>query len=176
MVDLIVSVYKGIKLGNRYLSTNHLRTFVTDIVFVTRYQLKLVTYQEIRNYLLNKLPNPDILVPNQDQIHEFIRGILCLGLTKMAEKSGNDLSGYFNKFIKNFQKGDPNIKLLLKYNPILLGLFNKTLQMKKTLQKFRQMDELDLIDAMSHMRLDHSDKLVSTFRNTSESVVQFDKL
>jgi len=176
MVDLIVSVYKGIKLGNRYLSTNHLRTFVTDIVFVTRYQEKLVTYEEIRNYLIHKIPNPDILVPNADQIHGFIRGILCLGLTKMAEKSGNDLSGYFNKFVKNFQKGDPNIKLILKYNPILLGLFNKTLQMKKTLQKFRQMDELDLIDSMSHMRLDHSDKLVSTFRNTSESVVQFDKL
>lgn len=174
-VDLIISVYKGIKLGNRFQSNLSLTRFVTDIVFVTRYQLKLVTYEEIRNYLIHKLPNPDVLVPNADRIRDFTRGILCLGLTKMAEKSGNDLSGYYNKFIKNFQIGDFNIKLL-KYHPILLGLFNKSIKMKKDLMKLRQMDELDLIDSMSHMRLEHSDKIVSTFRNTSESIVQFDKL
>lgn len=175
MVDLVVSVYDKVKLGNRFLPKTTLYNIATDISFVTRYSLKLTSYEEIRNYFNNKIKNEDFLVPNEDQIHNFTRGILCLGLTKVAEKSGNDLSGYFNKFISNFRKGDFEIKLL-KYHPIILGLFNKTINMKKSLQKLRFMSEFDLIDSMSHMRIDTPDKLVTTFRNTSKEVVQVDKL
>jgi hypothetical protein len=175
VVDLMVSAYSGIKLGGRFVTTNHLRSIVTDTVFVIRFSSKLATYEEIRNYLIRKLPIDELLIPNEDQIHGFIRGILCLGLTGMAERSGNDLSGYFNKFISNFRKGDFDIKLL-KYHPIVHGLFNKTISMKKSLQKLRFMDEFDLIDAMSHMRVDTPDKIVSLFRSTSKEILYVDRL
>jgi hypothetical protein len=175
VVDLIVSAYSGVKMNGRYISTRHLYNIVSDTVFVVRFSSKLATYQEIRNYLLNKIPIDELLIPNKDQIHGFIRGILCLGLTRMAERSGNDLSGYYNKFISNFRKGDFDTKLL-KYHPIVLGLFNKTISMKKNLQRLRFMDEFDLIDAMTHMRVDTPDKIVSLFRSTSKEVVYLDRL
>jgi len=175
MVDLLISTYKGIKLKGRFYPTSKLITLTEDISFIVRFSLKLASYQEIRNYLLKKINNEDILIPNEDQIHGFIRGILCLGLTKVAERSGNDLSGYFNKFISNFRVGDFDIKLL-KYHPIILGLFNKTISMKKNLQRLRFMDEFDLIDSMSHMRIDTPDKIVAQFRNTSKEVLHIDKL
>ncbi|CEZ26297.1 RNA dependent RNA polymerase [Botrytis cinerea mitovirus 2] len=174
-VELIFSIFKDIKLRNRFITDSKLRILSEDTIFVIRQTLKLNTYEEIRNYFNKKLTIENVLIPNEDQIHGFIRVILCLGLNKVAEKSGNDLSKYYKSFEKNFRKGDFDLKMLVRH-PIVLGIYNKISQMKRTLQKVRQMDELDLIDAMTHMRIDEPDKLVQSLRNTSRSISHIDQL
>nr|AHX84132.1 RNA-dependent RNA polymerase [Sclerotinia sclerotiorum mitovirus 5] len=173
--ELVLSVFKGVKIRKRFLSQSKLRTQVEDIVFVIRQSLKLNSYQEIRKYLLDKIKLEELIIPKEDQVHSVIRGILCLGLVEAVEESASELTRFYKRFESKFQVGDFDLSLL-KRHPMVLAVYNKILSMKRTLMRVRNMDEMDLIDAISLMRIDSPDKLVSNLRNSSTSITHIDLL
>nr|UEP19808.1 RNA-dependent RNA polymerase [Sclerotinia sclerotiorum mitovirus 45] len=173
--ELIFNVFKGIKIRKRFISHSSLKCQIEDMIFVIRYSLKLVSYQEIRNYLLKHIKIDELLIPKEDQVHGLIRGILCLGLRLVAERSGTDLTRFYKKFESHFRKGDFDLSNL-RYHPMVLAVYNKVSGMKRTLQRVRQMSDMDLVDAMSSMRIDSPDKLVSNLRNSSTHLVHLDEL
>ncbi|AEX91878.1 RNA-dependent RNA polymerases [Sclerotinia sclerotiorum mitovirus 1] len=173
--ELILCVFKGVKIRKRFISQSNLRSSVEDIVFVIRQSLDLNTYEQIRLYLSRKIRIWEILIPKRDLIHGFIREILCLGLVSSAEDASFDLTRFYDKFESEFRRGDFDL-MLLKRHPMVLAVYNKILDMKRTLMRVRNMDEMDLIDAMSLMRLDKPDKLMSNLRNSSQSISHIDML
>nr|AWY10963.1 RNA-dependent RNA polymerase [Sclerotinia sclerotiorum mitovirus 1 HC025-A] len=173
--ELILNVFKGIKIRKRFLSRSNLLSQVEDIVFVIRQSLSLNSYEEIRRYLCQKIKIEELIIPKGDLVHGFIREILCLGLVESAEDASFDLTRFYDKFESEFRKGDFDLKLLHRH-PMVLAVYNKILDMKRTLMKVRNMDEMDLIDAMSLMRLDKPDKLMSNLRNSSTSIAHIDML
>nr|UEP19801.1 RNA-dependent RNA polymerase [Sclerotinia sclerotiorum mitovirus 41] len=173
--ELVLSVFKGIKIRGRFISHSSLKSQVEDIVFVIRQSLKLNSYEEIRRYLLGKIKLEELIIPKEDQVHSVIRGILCLGLVEAVEESASELNRFYKRFESKFQVGDFDLSLL-KRHPMVLAVYNKILHMKRTLMKVRNMDEMDLIDAISLMRIDSPDKLVSTLRNSSTSITHIDLL
>lgn len=172
---MILNVFKGVKIRKRFISQSNLRSSVEDIIFVIRQSLKLNTYEQIRLYLSRKIRIWEILIPKGDLIHGFIREILCLGLVSSAEDASFDLTRFYDKFESEFRRGDFDL-MLLKRHPMVLAVYNKILDMKRTLMRVRNMDEMDLIDAMSLMRLDKPDKLMSNLRNSSQSISHIDML
>nr|UEP19806.1 RNA-dependent RNA polymerase [Sclerotinia sclerotiorum mitovirus 43] len=174
-VQLILSVFKGVKIRKRFISQSKLKSEVEDIVFVIRQSLRLNSYEEIRNYLSKKIKLEELLIPKEDLVHSVIRGILCLGLVEAVEESASQITRFYKKFESKFQVGDFDMKLLVRH-PMVLAIYNKILDMKRTLLKVRNMDEMDLIDAISLMRLDKPDKLMSSLRNSSASITHIDLL
>nr|AWY10961.1 RNA-dependent RNA polymerase [Sclerotinia sclerotiorum mitovirus 1-A] len=173
--ELILNVFKDVKIRKRFISRSNLRSSVEDIVFVIRQSLNLNTHEQIRLYLSRKIRFWEIIIPKGDLIHGFIREILCLGLVSSTVEASYDLICFYDKFESEFRKGDFDL-MLLKRHPMVLAVYNKILDMKRTLMRVRDMDEMDLIDAMSLMRLDKPDKLMSNLRNSSQSISHIDML
>ncbi|UFJ44694.1 RNA-dependent RNA polymerase [Sclerotinia sclerotiorum mitovirus 1] len=173
--EIILSIFKGIKIRKRFVSRSKLLSQVEKIVFVIRQSLSLNTYEEIRKYLSKKIKFEELILPRRDLVHGFIREILCLGLVESAEEASFDLGRFYDKFESEFRKGDFDLKLLVRH-PMVHAVYNKILDMKKTLMKVRNMEEMDLIDAMSLLRLDKPEKLMSNLKNSSRSIAHIDLL
>jgi hypothetical protein len=172
--ELAFKIFKINQSSKRNFTSSYLKEKIKDLHFVLRYQYKMISNDEIRLYFLNKLKNYDIEIPNTKEIPDFVRGLLVIGLGRMAEISGNKIRTYYDDFINHFSKiEDLNT---LRYNPLFSGFKNKIRTMKKTLMKVSNSDDFDLIDAMNHMRLDEPDKIVESVRNTSLQISHLNKL
>jgi hypothetical protein len=171
--EILIRTLKNIKVNNRFYSINKLKYLIESVVLVIRYNKEMVTYEEIRNYFSKYVKSPDVIIPNQDKVYSWMSRILSIGLVDLAEKSGNSLSGYYNKFLETF----PDIeKDYLKNNPIVHGLYEKLLVMRNSIRTIKNNDKLDLVDILQDIRIDEPDKLVEKVRNTSKPIQYIDKL
>jgi hypothetical protein len=175
MLDLISRLYHNLKVGKRYYTFNSTHKLCYDLYHILRYAYSLSTNNELYSYLITK--NKSIInICNEDLVPSFLRAILCQGLYSQAEKASNEIKNYFEDYI-NLYNNLPNFKIGdLRYEPILHGIYNRSIEIKKSLNNFVNDDNSNIIDCMTSMRIEKIDKLVSMNRETAITVSKLDKL
>jgi len=174
MVELLLKSMINIKFNNRFYSKAKFKYIISSTILMIRYNSRVITYEEIRNYFSLYVNIPELNLPREDDIYLFLDRVFSLGLNVFAEKSSKSLKKYYDRFLGTFDPEYPQINL--KYNPIVHGLYQKLLQMKKRIQKNIRSDEFDLVDSINDMRIDEPDKLVENLRSTSSQIVYLDKV
>jgi hypothetical protein len=172
--EILARSLKGIRINKRYLSLGYLYPLIDSSLLVIRYHLKIITYEEIRNYFNMYLKRDDILIPKEDEIYLFLNRVLSIGLQSFAEKSGNSLKHYFDRFVESTY---PLISTeSIKHSPIVHGLYQKLLRVKKAIMRSNNIADFDIIDIIDDLRIDEPDKLVEKVRNSSKPLVYLDQL
>lgn len=174
VVDILKESMRGIKLNKRYISNKKLYKLIDSTILVIRFNLKTITYQEIRQYFFKYVIIDELNLPKEDEIYRFMDRVLSLGLQVLAEKSANSLKQYYEKFLETFPASFDKINL--KYNPIVHGLYSKLRQIKSRIQKNSRNNSLDLIDSISDFRIDEPDKLVENVRKSSKQIFYLDQV
>lgn len=186
LVQLISRVYNGLKINNRFLTSNLIHNSLYFFVAALRYTHGLLTYDELRKFIAEQsVNNADLVVPPQDVIPSFMKDVLSGGLTDLAYSSSNSALQFSNKIKAHFtEKGLTEISELT-VSPLYNGCLNHVQRVVDTLSTFKldepQNDYLEtsgqmLIDSMDNLIFLQADKLMSQFRNSSEKVNQLDKL
>nr|QIR30233.1 RNA-dependent RNA polymerase [Plasmopara viticola lesion associated mitovirus 10] len=172
--EILARSLKGLKINKRYLSFGYLYPLIDSSLLMIRYHLKLITYEEIRNYFNMYLKRDDILIPKEDEIYLFLNRVLSIGLQSFAEKSGNSLKHYFDRFVESTY---PLISTeSIKHSPIVHGLYQKLLKVKNAIMRSNNIVDFDIIDIIDDIRIDEPDKLVEKVRNSSKPLVYLDQL
>jgi len=174
VVDILKESMRGIKLNKRYISNKKLYKLIDSTILVIRFNLKTITYQEIRQYFFKYVIIDELNLPKEDEIYRFMDRVLSLGLQVLAEKSANSLKQYYEKFLETFPASFDKINL--KHNPIVHGLYIKLKQIKSRIQKNSRNNSLDLIDSISDFRIDEPDKLVENVRKSSKQIFYLDQV
>jgi len=175
VLELVIKLYTGLKVGRRFYTSSSINKIVYDFYYVLRFAFNTISNQELKQYLISKNIK-NYLLPSDELIPVFMRELLVLGLGAQAEKAGNDISKIANEFLDPYLKFD-NFEITdLSGHPLTHGLYNKTEQIRKDMQRAINSKDFDLIDIISSMRVEKVDKIVSMMRNHQTTVQSLDKL
>jgi hypothetical protein len=122
-VELLFQCFKDIRINKKFYTPKKLLYLIETTVFVIRFNQKILTYQEIRNYFYKYIKIDELHLVTEDEVYSFLNRVFSLGLQRFCEKSANSLDKYFEKFLLSFNKDLPKVNL--KVNPIVHGLYNK---------------------------------------------------
>jgi hypothetical protein len=139
---------------------------------VIRYNQKIATYDEIRNYFNKYLTIDEVNVP-KDNPYRFIDRVFSIGLMTFSEQSVKYLKDYSIKIRELFPLLDPEH---LRDHNIIHAIYNKLAQMKRRLISIASNEELDLVACISDMRVDSPDKLLMKVRNKPTEMIFMDRL
>lgn len=176
-LELINKLYHKLKVGKKFFTSKSINKMCYDFHIILRYAYGLTTPYELRKYLVNKdVFHEDILIPCEQLIHSFLRELLVTGLAKIAEKTGNEVKDFYLKYLSHYETL-PDFDLnKLQYVPLTHALYNRTVSIVKTLRNFRNNPKMDLVECMTHMRLEKVDSIVSLKRETTKTFTNLDKL
>lgn len=178
-LQLISKLYHDKKINNRvwkYFKV-YKNLEVWNLLF--RYSFGTLSNWEIRRFLI--ISNvPEFLLDFREELSPLvIKEFLNYGLTSIAERSSiglkdmaDNLVEYWREHTKKSEHINFRENILSEFQemPILYGLINRLDQIQTNLNKFINMDEFNLIDAMNSMRIESVDKIVSEKRCLVETV------
>jgi len=175
LIDVLVEVYSGLQLkGRRYLSSTWVKDHLYHFSMSIRFALGLSTNDELRNYLaICFKDNSQIHIPQGELIHKFIREILGQGMVSAVMLANLESINAMHKFKDYF--GSMSSINQLHNHPLLMGIYNSFNTSIKSLKAFND-GSTDIIDTLNNVTFLKVDKIVSMFRNTTETVANLDKL
>jgi hypothetical protein len=175
-LKLISEILSNVKLKrNVYYKPSQIINRCSEFYMVLKYAFGNATDRDLRLYLLDKVKGV-FPIPNEKLLPSFMKELLNLGLFSQAELAGTEIKGYFESFIKVFEKGHNYEPKILKDHPYLHGCFNRLKEIQKSLYELQNSKEFNLIEAMQCMRVDKIDEIVSLKRDTKRTVKALDAL
>lgn len=170
LLDAMGSIYKGLIIGKRVKSSNSIIKQLYDFHHSIRYSFGLISYQELRNYLIVKFPIDEYTPWSEKLIHSKLNEILSTGVVKQAKV-------FTTKLLKqSFKLEDAtNNKDLLKSWPLSMGFVNHIDNLRDIMESYIG-KSFDLLDIISKFRLQSLDGILKTKRNSFENLILLDKL
>jgi hypothetical protein len=102
---IICKLYSGLTINGRTKSFNSLYKMLYDFSHSLRFSFGLITYDELRAYLVQKtLNNPDFSMPDNSLIHKYMKVIISEALTVNAKNSVNNVLAQFDKLNDKFKE------------------------------------------------------------------------
>jgi hypothetical protein len=106
VLELVSELYHNLKIGNRFYSKKSIFKRCYNFYHILRYAYKISNFEELRNYFLKTIKNEHILVPNNTVFPSFMKAVLSLGLSSLAESSGNEINKIFKNYSSSFIKDE----------------------------------------------------------------------
>jgi hypothetical protein len=93
-------LYKGLKIGNRIKSSRTIYGHLYDFHHAIRYSYGFLTYEELRNYFINKIDIEDFIVPDKSRISFVMKDLLSKGMVQQGLSMKKTLLRSFSQFEK----------------------------------------------------------------------------
>lgn len=123
---------KGLKVSRFYLSRGRLIQRLSPFYIFVRYRLGMCTYDDLRQFICNVLPDSIITPPSTDRQMKFeFDTLFLLAISSVGEDVKKRLNTYMDRLLQ------PNVDLVVKDNlshPIMLTLENHFIRLKLVLQ------------------------------------------
>jgi hypothetical protein len=173
-VDLLVLIgelYNKLLIGKRRKTSNTIKRELYDFHHSIRYSFNLLTYEEIRNYLINKFGKIDeFVVWPEDLIPLKLKEILSHGMVSHSLSLSKEISSQY----LSVQKLESYGKDLVKLWPMIHGFKNHVERLETLINSFID-NNLSLVELVSDFRLQNLDGMLAK-RLDSQSLIFMDKL
>nr|WKR37717.1 putative RNA-dependent RNA polymerase [Leptosphaeria biglobosa mitovirus 1] len=170
LLNLIGDLYKGIKVSNRVKSKSTIIKLLYDFHHSIRFSFNLLSYEDIRKYLNNKIVIEEFNVWPESLIPYKLREILSYGMVPQAESLKTNISKQMN--VLRESKNIP-IHLLVDW-PLTYGFKNHIESMTNLIEGFVNKTS-QLLDIISHLRLNNLDGIMKS-RLNNQDLLLLDKL
>lgn len=184
-LDLTCTLYEGlIWRKKRCKSFQSMYKTLYDFSFAIRYTFDSISYDELRSFIAYKLKFSEAMVPAEQQIPSFMKGLFGIGLAKEAAtskaqifKSLRAFNKYFLKFIKNNRKAEKNIKDFVSSYPLFTAFRIKNSESFEILNDFLNKPlNRSFQEILIKVKFDDFDHLIAQHRNKSRYVECVSKL
>jgi hypothetical protein len=158
--------------------------FLSDFNHAIRFTFNKLSYDELRSYIAHKLRNSEAVVPNEQEVPSFLKGLFAIGMIREATNSRFQMldsirmfDNYFLNFIKKSRKLQKEIKTFVKFYPLFIGYKNKIDNSVKLIDEFLS-KPLDLKNQhdMLGLEFDAFDAIVMMHREKSRFVTFISKV
>lgn len=173
MLDLMVELYRGMKLRNRIWSRSTILKALYDFHYAMRFTHGLCTYDELRSYICTKVPD-DLVVPPANVIPHWMRQVLSEGLVVEASKVTREVLMANERLENKLKTINSNLNLFGDY-PLVHGYVNHLRTMKDKIRDYKE-EKITLLDSALSLRIEKVDRIVAMNRMKSMSLTQLAKL
>jgi len=178
--DIFTKVLNGLPLINkkgktiRFYSLSYLMRY-KNFAESIRYSLGVLTPFELRN-IIGRYKTKDIdgnfdTIPNEDQILNYIKGILINGL---ADSILNTLKDLINQ-IEKFELLPPLERKSLVYSGVLYGMRNRISHLIEVSKEWEN-DSISIYEVINHFSVTSPDKLSRSDRDINQRLLFLDTL
>jgi hypothetical protein len=171
---IICKLYSNLPINGRCKSYKSLYMMLYDFSHSLRFSFGLITYDELRSYLVKKtLNNPDFAMPSETLIHKYMKVIISEALTVNAKNSVNNVLAQFDSLQNKF-KEHIDVNELSNW-PIISGYINHLNSMSSIIRTYES-GNISLVDSALAMNFQSVDKIINMNRNKLVQVNALDKL
>jgi hypothetical protein len=173
MMDLMVELYRGMKLRNRIWSRSTIHKALYDFHYAMRFTHGLCTYDELRSYICTKVPD-DLVVPPANVILHWMKQLLSEGLVGEASKVTREVLMANERLENKLKTINDDLNLFGDY-PLVHGYVNHLRSMKEKIKDYKD-GKITLLDSALSLRIEKVDRIVAMNRMKSTSLTQLAKL
>jgi hypothetical protein len=170
VLDLCCKLYDMLPYQHkRCKSFVDMRHYLYNFNHGIRWTYNLVTYDELRSFINNKIKEVILVPPTFKECPEFLRGLFRVGLVREAMSSKDSVEKgleTINERLKSFKEKFPNYYQLMSSYPLLLAYINKLREICKKLESYDSCD-LHLEDLLNSLQYEDFDALVMNLRRKS---------
>nr|AAZ99833.1 RNA-dependent RNA polymerase [Thielaviopsis basicola mitovirus] len=181
-LQLFASCLSGIKFGKRVYSKALILKLLRNFNISLRYSYGLLTPYELREYILTGFNMGEEVLPSDNRILEWFKGIICDGVAGKV----STLSREYTKEVDSLEEHKSSQHILnsinieityenLQWSPLIIGMFNHINKVSEKCGEWLYGD-VPLMDIIQQFTLPSADSLSRKDRDINKKVDELDSL
>jgi len=181
---LVSLLYERLPFGKKNYSFKQMFNLLYDFNHTIRFTAGLVTYDELRTFLVRKLNLSYGMIPTEKVVPSFLRALFgvgmigeCTALNRKIKESVKSFDTYFKELTLSVDDYKKFINNVIKTSPLYISYFKKVEDSLEITRSFlNKTSDLSAQEVLLKLQFEEFDKITSLHRKAEVKHILMSKL